>query len=149
VGKLVLIDAMGLWRDDAPVADHLLVAPEKLVKLLFHDPSRPEVAAKLAMPTERDAMDRALVRRFGALASTAHFIHPIPERGLKKRLRRIKAETLILWGAQDRLAPAIYANDFASMIAGARVCLIENAGHVPQTEQQESVCDQLRNFLGR
>jgi hypothetical protein len=43
VQKLVLIDAMGLWRDDAPVEDHLVVSPQKLVKLLFHDPSKPEV----------------------------------------------------------------------------------------------------------
>src|SRR5260370_36855795 len=83
VRKLVLIDAMGLWHDDAPVADHLLVSPEKLVKLLFHDPSKPEVASKVAMPAEREAMNAAIVRRFGALASTSHFIHPIPERGLK------------------------------------------------------------------
>jgi len=34
VRQLVLIDAMGLWRDDAPVADHLLVSPQALVKLL-------------------------------------------------------------------------------------------------------------------
>src|ERR1700730_16964631 len=57
VGKLVLIDAMGLWREASPVQDHLLVAPEKLVKLLFHDPSRPEVITKLAMPKEREAMN--------------------------------------------------------------------------------------------
>jgi pimeloyl-ACP methyl ester carboxylesterase len=94
-------------------------------------------------------MDKALVRRFGALASTSHFIHPIPERGLKKRLLRIKAETLILWGAQDALAPSVYANDFASMIPNARVHLIENAGHVPQIEQRELVSEQVRKLLGR
>jgi len=32
------------------VADHLLVSPQNLAKLLFHDPSKPEVKAKLAMP---------------------------------------------------------------------------------------------------
>ena len=102
-GKLVLIDAMGLWRDDAPGRQIICwFRREKLVKLLFNDPSKPEVAAKLAMPTEREAMNAALVQRFGALASTSHFIHPIPERGLKRRLPRIKAETLVLWGAKIR-----------------------------------------------
>jgi pimeloyl-ACP methyl ester carboxylesterase len=149
VGKLVLIDAMGLWRDDAPVADHLLVAPDKLVKLLFNDPSKPEVAAKLAMPKERDAMNAALVQRFGALASTAHFIHPIPERGLKRRLPRIKAETLVLWGAQDALVPAVYAAEFQALIPKARVQMIEGAGHVPQIEQRKLVSEHLRNFFAR
>lgn len=147
VGKLVLIDAMGLWRDDAPVGDHLLVSPEKLVKLLFNDPSKPEVAAKLAMPPEREAMDAALVRRFSALASTAHFIHPIPERGLRRRLARIKAETLVLWGAQDALVPPVYAAEFAALIPHARVQMIENAGHVPQIEQRQLVSEHLMKFL--
>ena len=149
VGKLVLIDAMGLWHDDAPVADHLLVSPQNLVKLLFHDPSKPEVAAKLAMPSDRDAMDAAIVNRFGALASTSHFIHPIPERGLKRRLRRIKAETLVLWGAQDALVPPSYAAEFAALIPNARVEMIQAAGHVPQIEQRRLVSDHLAKFLTR
>ena len=149
VGKLVLIDAMGLWHDDAPVADHLLVSPQNLVKLLFHDPSKPEVAAKLAMPSDRDAMNAAIVYRFGALASTSHFIHPIPERGLKRRLRRIKAETLVLWGAQDALVPPSYAAEFAALIPNARVEMIQAAGHVPQIEQRRLVSDHLTKFLTR
>lgn len=147
VGKLVLIDAMGLWRDDAPVEDHLLVSPQKLVKLLFNDPSMPEVAAKLAMPKDPEEMNAAIVDRFGALASTSHFIHPIPERGLVRRLRRIKADTLILWGAQDALVPPIYASEFAKLIPTARVQMIEHAGHVPQLEQRRLVSEQLRKFL--
>jgi pimeloyl-ACP methyl ester carboxylesterase len=147
VGKLVLIDAMGLWRDDAPVEDHLLVSPQKLVKLLFNDPSKPDVAANLAMPKEPAAMNAAIVDRFGALASTSHFIHPIPERGLKRRLRRIKADTLIMWGAQDALVPAVYASEFAKLIPAARVQMIENAGHVPQLEQRLLVSEHLRKFL--
>jgi pimeloyl-ACP methyl ester carboxylesterase len=148
VGKLVLIDAMGLWREEAQVQDHLLVSPEKLIKLLFHDPQNPEVVAKLAMPKERDAMNQAILRRFGALASTAHFIHPIPERGLKRRLRRIKADTLILWGAQDALTPPVYAADFAKLIPKARVHMIEHAGHVPQIEQREVTSSEVIRFLG-
>jgi pimeloyl-ACP methyl ester carboxylesterase len=147
VGKLVLIDAMGLWHDDAPVADHLLVSPQKLVKLLFHDPTKPEVAAKLAMPSDREAMDAAIVDRFGALASTSHFIHPIPERGLKRRLRRIKAETLVIWGVQDALVPPSHAAEFAALIPNARVEMIQAAGHVPQIEQRRVVSDHLARFL--
>jgi len=149
VRKLVLIDAMGLWHDDAPVADHLLVSAEKLVKLLFNDPSKPEVKAKLAMPAEREAMNAAIVNRFGALASTSHFIHPIPERGLKRRLRRIKAETLVLWGAQDALVPPSYAAEFVALIPNARAEMIQNAGHVPQVEQRKLVSEHLERFLAR
>jgi pimeloyl-ACP methyl ester carboxylesterase len=147
VRKLVLIDAMGLWRDDAPVGDHLLVSPQNLVKLLYHDPSKPEVVAKLAMPSEREAMNATLVERFGALASTSHFIHPIPERGLRRRLRRIKAETLVVWGAQDALVPPSYAAEFVALIPNARVEMIQKAGHLPQIEQRQLVSEHLAEFL--
>ncbi len=120
-----------------------------LGNMLFHDPSKPEVAAKLAMPKERDAMNAAIVHRFGALASTSHFIHPIPERGLKRRLRRIKAETLVLWGAQDTLVPPVYAAEFAALIPNARVEMVEKAGHMPQIEQRKVVAAHLEKFLGR
>ena len=92
-------------------------------------------------------MNAAIVQRFGALASTAHFIHPIPERGLKRRLPRIKAETLVLWGAQDTMVPAIYAAEFKALIPNARVQMIEKAGHVPQIEQRQLVSDHLKTFL--
>ncbi|MDO8433795.1 MAG: alpha/beta hydrolase [Candidatus Binatus sp.] len=147
VGKLVLIDALGLWRDDIPVEDHLLASPEKQVALLFNDPAKPEVKAKLAMPENSDELREAILRRFGALASTSHFIHPIPERGLARRLRRIKAPTLIIWGAQDKLTPPVYAEEFASRIGNSRVQLIENAGHMPQVEQREMVTRHVIDFL--
>jgi len=147
VRKLVLIDALGLWRDDAPVSDHVMVAPETQVGLLYHDPRKPEIAARLTLPDDPDEKRAAIVQRFSALASTSHFIWPIPERGLAKRLRRVKAETLILWGKQDTLTPPIYAEEFAARITGAQVQLIDSAGHVPQLEQREVVSQSVLQFL--
>ena len=66
---------------------------------------------------------------------------------MKKRLRRIKADTLVLWGAQDALVPPSYAAEFAAMIPGARVEMIQSAGHVPQIEQRKIVSEHLEKFL--
>ena len=147
VGKLVLIDALGLWRDDAPVSDHVMVAPETQVELLYRNPNTPEVAARLSLPEDPDEKVDALVHRVSSLASTSHFIWPIPERGLAKRLRRVRAKTLIVWGKQDRLVPVVYADEFASRIADAQVRLIDNAGHVPYVEQHTQVSRLVREFL--
>jgi pimeloyl-ACP methyl ester carboxylesterase len=62
-----------------------------------------------------------LIHQVLALSSTSHFIHPVPERGLHKRLRRITASTLAVWGAEDQLTPPSYAEDFAAAIKDARV----------------------------
>ena len=147
VGKLVLIDALGLWNDDHPVADHLLSTPPVQTAMRFHDLRNEAVAEQIKMPTEPSGAQAALVTRFLALSSTSQFIHPIPDRGLRKRLRRIKAETLIVWGAEDRLTPRPYAEEFAAGIKGSRTEIIANAGHTPHVEQRALVTDQVCAFL--
>lgn len=148
VGKLVLIDALGLWNENYPVADHLLSTAPVQAKMRFHDLGNAAVAEQISVPSEPAAAQAALVKRFLALGSTAQFIHPIPERGLHRRLRRITAETLIVWGAEDRLTPRPYADDFAAGIKGSRVAVIADAGHTPQLEQRSVVSDRVRDFLG-
>jgi len=147
VRKLVLIDALGLWRDDAPVGDHVMTTPEKQLALLYNDGTKPEVAARLALPEDVKERNKLIIHRFSAVASTSHFMWPIPERGLAKRLRRVKADTLVIWGRQDALVPAVYADEFAARIAGARVRLVDGAGHVPQVEQQDEVSRAVLEFL--
>jgi pimeloyl-ACP methyl ester carboxylesterase len=148
VRKLVLIDPMGLWRDDAPVEDHVASAPEKVVAMLYHDPSLPEVAAKLQLPEDPIDNALALVSIATSVAATSHFIWPIPERGLDKRLRRIRAETLVVWGREDGLVPPVYADDFVAGIASARSVIVANAGHYPHLEAREEVTRAVRDFLG-
>ena len=45
--------------------------------------------------------------------TAAKFLFPIPEHGLEKRLRRITAPTLVVWGAGDRFVAPSYAEIFA------------------------------------
>jgi len=149
VRRLILIDPLGLWRDDAPVEDYLLVPPERQTALLLGDPSREEVIARVKLPDDPKARIAAQLRRTTALASASHFIWPIPERGLAKRLRRVSAETLIVWGADDKLVPSSYAQEFATLIASSQVEIVAGAGHSPQLEQCQAVLDKVRLFLDR
>lgn len=149
VRRLVLIDPLGLWRDDAPVADYLLVPSAKQTELLLGDRANPAVAEKLALPADPQASLQEKLRRITALASASHFLWPIPERGLSRRLPRIRAETLILWGADDKMVPSLYAADFGARIAGARVEIVPGAGHSPHLDQRTQVSDAIRDFLDR
>jgi pimeloyl-ACP methyl ester carboxylesterase len=99
------------------------------------------------LPEDVKERNKLIIHRFSAVASTSHFMWPIPERGLAKRLRRVKADTLVIWGRQDALVPAVYADEFAARIAGARVRLVDGAGHVPQVEQQDEVSRAVLEFL--
>ncbi|MCD2147411.1 alpha/beta fold hydrolase [Gordonia paraffinivorans] len=149
IRKLVLIDSMGLWRDDQPVNEYVTVAPEVLQGQLWHDTTAPAVAARLA-PSEDIAEAQAqFMKEYLSVASTAHFVFPIPERGLHKRLRRISSETLLIWGAEDGLVPSAYAQEFQSRIASSEVRLVQAAGHFPHVEQQEEVSRLVLDFLAR
>ena len=48
-----------------------------------------------------------MIRLTWALACTGKFIWPLPDKGLKKRIHRISAPTLIVWGRQDGLTPPL------------------------------------------
>jgi pimeloyl-ACP methyl ester carboxylesterase len=147
VRRLVLIDALGLWRDDSPIGDYVMTSPEKQVSMLYTDPSRPEIAATLLLPEAKEERVSRMLHRFACLASTSHFIWPIPERGLARRLRRVKAETLLVWGKQDALAPVVYADEFAKRLAKPTVLVVDGAGHVPHVEQRAVVSRKMLEFL--
>ncbi len=143
VRRLVLVDAFGLWLDDYPIPDVFIQTPEALSGLLWHDPAQAEPPAG---PADADPTTVALNAQQNR-AIAARFLWAVPERGLAKRLPYLRTPTLVLWGEQDRLIPPAYAQAFADRLAGARVSLIPNAGHLPMVEQPEAFDAALDAFL--
>ena len=151
VSKLVLIDPVGLWRDDTPVVNWMMTAQDKLARLLYADTNNPIAqmmsAATKFTPEQRQAMMDLQIQMMWSLACTGKFVWPIPDKGLKKRIHRISAPTLIVWGKQDGIVPPVYAQEFADRIAGSRVELIDAAAHLPQVEQMDKVAKIVGEFL--
>ena len=81
------------------------------------------------------------------MASILQFIWPLPDKGLRKRLYRVRAETLLVWGAEDRLVHPAYGDDFVAAVAGARLELVDRAGHLPQLEQPDRTIDLVIRFI--
>ena len=117
--------------------------------VLLGDPESANVKQKLALPEDPEARVKEMIRRFTVSASVAHFTWPIAERGLSKRLRRISADTLVLWGRDDALMDACYAQDFAAQIPSGTVEYVSGAGHTPHFDKPEAVAESIRKFLGR
>ena len=149
VSALVLLDPIGLWRDDAPVAQYMTMSPEELAATLFHDPRGPVAQAALALPADDGERAVALADLVWAMGATGKFVWPIPDKGLARRLHRVNAPTLVLWGEHDRLVSPIYAQEFADRIAGARVEIVAGAGHVPQLERVDVVAPLVLDFLAQ
>jgi pimeloyl-ACP methyl ester carboxylesterase len=66
---------------------------------------------------------------------------------LPRWLGRIKAPTLLLWGASDRVVTPDYGRAYARLIPGSRFELIERAGHHPEIEQPEAFVGRVSRFL--
>jgi pimeloyl-ACP methyl ester carboxylesterase len=62
-------------------------------------------------------------------------------------VHRVKAPTLLLWGKDDRVVPPVYADEFTRRIPGARLQVIDGAGHLPHLEQPQAVARTVRDFL--
>src|SRR5262249_38430478 len=126
VSKLVLISALGLWRDDAPVPNFMVMTPEEFVPLMVADQGGPIAQLLLTPPDlESEEGQTAVIQTMWSMACTGKFFWPIPDRGLHKRLHRIIAPTLIVWGHRDNLVNTVYANEFHQRIATSRVEVLE------------------------
>ncbi len=143
VGKLVLIDALGVWRDDAPIKNYMVTPQAELEPLMFHDPNHPARKLVFMNPEEPDSV----IRVTWALGCTGKFIWPLPDKGLRKRAHRIAAPTLIIWGQDDALTRPVYAEEFKKLIPGARIEMVKDAAHMAPFEQPAAVAGLVRSFL--
>jgi pimeloyl-ACP methyl ester carboxylesterase len=147
VRRLALIDPIGLWRDDAPVTNWMLLAPQDLPAHVFQEADGAAAKALFAVPDNAGEAALARTNLIWAMGSTGKFIWPIPDKGLWKRLHRIEAPALVIWGECDRLVPFVYAEEFARRLPRTRVEVVKGAGHAPHLEQPESVANLIQAFL--
>jgi pimeloyl-ACP methyl ester carboxylesterase len=149
VRKLVLIDALGLWVDATPVADINGMSDQKIPALLFADANGSAAEDLFSMPSDPVAMAKTIVTRISTRAAVSHFIWPIPDRDLRRRLYRIAVPTLVVWGKADRYVPLLYADEFVAGIAGASKTVIAGAGHFPHVEKQRETAEAVLAFTTR
>ncbi len=148
VDRLVLIDPVGLWRDDLPVKNWMILSDNARRPSLFADPEGEAARRFFDVPSDPAERIDTLAQFIWAQACSGKFVWPIADRGFKNHAHRIAAPTLIVWGKADRIIAPAYAQEFAGRIAGARVELIDQAGHLPHLEQPEAVAKAVCGFLG-
>lgn len=145
VRRLVLAAPLGLWLDEAPIPDFIPSGGNALMRMLWADPS---TAAPFPSSTATPEEAEAAVAYTANLAAATNYLWPLPDRGLKHRLHRVKAPTLLLWGDADRIVGAPYRDRFNELIPDSRVKLIAGAGHMLFDEQPDASAEAVLEFLG-
>jgi pimeloyl-ACP methyl ester carboxylesterase len=146
--KLVLVGAAGLWLPEHPIPDLFAFLPHEYASVLFHD-----AEAGQAMLTgghdfsSLEALGDFYIANSRRMATAGRILFPIPNRRVTKRLYRVTAETLVLWGREDRLMPPVYGERWRDLIPGARLVEIEAAGHMLPYEQPEAFTQVVASFL--
>src|SRR6058998_505454 len=144
--SLTLISPLGLWRDDAPSADILILPADELSAVLWHEPDSPIAREWATLPVGDDESVAAQVESTQRRSSMAKFVWPIPDKGIKKRLHRISAPTLVLWADADRANPVVYAEEWQRRIKGAAVRLLPG-GHMVLHESPDAAARAIGEFL--
>lgn len=139
LGRIALVDAVGIEVPDHPVAADL--APAQLAESSWYDPSKAPSLDPSALPSaarEIFAGNRAALALYGG-----RMVDP----ALLGRLGDVDVPALVLWGEADRIADTDYGRAFAAAIPGARFELLLHTGHVPQLETPDVLLDALRDFV--
>jgi pimeloyl-ACP methyl ester carboxylesterase len=143
LASLTLVGAAGIHVKGVEQIDSFLRTDEQRIRDFFHDPRRAdEMLERLLRP---ELEDIGLKNR----TTTAKLVWQ--PRGydphLHKWLHRIDVPTLLVWGANDRLFPKDYAFAYQRLIAGSKVAIIPDCGHLPQVEQRQAFVAALEGFL--
>ena len=153
--RLVLVDPFGIKLGSREERDfvHLFnTNPAELDRRAWHDPAnRPAGCYGVGWHNAiSDAMSdeemTTLARNWDSLCLYAwrpHMYNP----QLKQWLHRIAVQTLVLWGASDRIVTPVYGRAYASLIPGSKFSVIEGAGHHPELEQPVAFVDRIAAFL--
>ncbi|MDQ2809774.1 MAG: alpha/beta fold hydrolase [Chloroflexota bacterium] len=128
LGNLLLANT---FYDDARFA--------KGLRAVYHDPSR--------LQPETLAGYLAARRVRGNAATLLAITATPPDSDLPNAIAAIQTPTLILWGRQDRLMPAHYAEQLHRDLPHNRLEWIEDCGHLPQEECPAEFVAHLRAFL--
>lgn len=138
---LSLIAPAGIWIDEHPVPDIFGMLPHDLPGVLFHDPAAGAAALTGGVDfSDMDALVAFFIDNSRRLGTAGKLLFPIPNRRLSKRLYRLSAPTLLVWGESDRLVlTEPYSARWQELVPHAELVTIGEAGHMVPVERADEV----------
>src|SRR6266705_5720367 len=155
--RLVVVDAPGVLHQYSVTSQFLAHLGMEFVPPAA-DPSDwlTNLARKLLAPLQRLNLDPQVILSSAQLRQSLLGADPAKIAGLavvsedlRLELPKVRADTLIIWGAQDRLAPLRTGKVLALKLPRARLAVIERAGHELMLEAPEGFRAVIEPFVER
>jgi pimeloyl-ACP methyl ester carboxylesterase len=147
IDRLVLVDAAGLIADGDRLPVDLRVSTlrhmQEVFSFVFFD-------KRLASPVFVDLAYRQHLERGdgSTIQSVLRNLESGSER-LDETIAALKLPTLIIWGEQDAMIPVSKGREFQRLIAGSRLEVIPQCGHLPAIEKPAELVRLALNFLSQ
>ncbi len=140
---LTLIAPAGVRVAGVPAGDPFIWSPEEHARNLYYDQSFAD--RMLATPVTPESADLQIKNRFAfaRLAWQPRLFNP----DLERWLHRIKIPVQLVWGNEDKLLPAAYAQAWLKKLPRARLLPIPACGHLPHVERPDQVASAIRSFI--
>lgn len=152
VNKLILLDSAGLAKQPAigkfmfPPLDYLATeflrnpkVRQNISRAAYYDKSFASLDAQIcaALHLQCQNWDKSLIAftKSGGYGSFGD------------RLSEIIAETLIIWGRQDKILGTKDAAKFEQGITQSKLIWIDNCGHVPHLEQAQATAEAISHLV--
>ncbi len=144
--KIVVVDPFGVkigGPTDRDVQDIWTLHPQTVAKLKWRDVEKSKRDYSKMSEDELSIIARNL-ESFARFGWEPYMHNP----NLRRRLNRVKAPTLFVWGANDGVITPDYGKAYAALVPGAKFETVADAGHYPHIEQPDAFAKIVNPFLG-
>jgi pimeloyl-ACP methyl ester carboxylesterase len=143
IASLSLIAPLGVRQPGCSFGDVFLWTPEQNIRNRFTDQTLAEHFLQAEQTSETTAAllkDRYATARIGW---APRFHNP----ELQRWLHRITPRTLLVWGANDRIAPPQMAQAWQAGLPDSRLVTIPDCGHLPHMEAADRTAAEVAAFI--
>jgi len=144
--RLVLVAPAGLKPEQGEILDIFYLPLEELRMKSYFDPSQvPEWDELFGQPPTPEQQDLILRNReMSARLIWKPYAH---NPRLPHFLPRVPNPTLIVWGKQDQIVPAICGEQYARLLPNATLRVLDRCGHWPNLEWPDDFVRVVGDFL--
>ncbi len=146
INRLVLVGPMGVKPAQGEIFDYFLESGMTGLRRGFFNPDQSAEFVKYygreLTPEETDLIEQH--REMTCRIAWKPYMHSLT---LPHLLPGVRTPTLIVWGAEDAIAPLDCGVIYQRAIPGSRLAAIAGCGHMPQMEKPAEFAALVRGFL--